>query len=336
MPGKKLATLAREAKRIYNVTHMADFDGMASAAMLVHYLGMPEKNIVFGGPGNPDMKACLKELLSLKIHGSLIVFTDLSINKELTLTLSNALDALARNSNKIVWIDHHPIDPYTLRKLKKKCEIFLCGPSKYCATEQVYNLIKPNPDRYGGTINEIAHFGDFNIYSKKYKSTLRNMAGAIAFINYGDNNEKLRIIVKLISRNRLDDKFITSNARNYKNDSIKNINELKRTSKPADINGYRVGIGYANRLQSSHACSVIQKLFGTDIEIFISVSTSSLHLRSRDGIDSSIIAKDFGGGGHKQASGALVTKGLLDDKQNLMRMIEKRARSVLPERNKLR
>lgn len=327
--------LAKDAREIYSITHRTDFDGMASAALLVRHLSMPLANARFAGPALADLKPPVDQLLSLRPKGCLIVFTDVSVNDPAVAYIVGALKALKRAGNRIAWLDHHPWSADAAKKIKRECNFIIYGEGDRCATELVALALRAR-DRYTASLTTLAHAGDFNLKPPKGQGrTMLRLSGAIAAANYiSKGNALLKRMVKDISEGDFRSPTIKRLAGLYVRESTKNASLLKRNCRAFDVNGYRVGIGYARWMQSTHACAVIQKRLGTDMEAFINLSHSYLNLRSREGIDCSAIAKRFGGGGHPKASGARLKVPLSTRKdiEACIGMVIRTAGAALPKR----
>lgn len=290
---------------------MTDFDGLSSAALLVKYLNVPLENVTFGGPSLQDIKGPMQGLLSRRIRNSLLIFTDLAVDHRAADCVKRSLSALKRRGNRIVWIDHHPIDASQARFLRKECALSVCGESRSCAAELVIRELDAD-DRYSRRIGRIAHLMDFNLeLSRHEQAWIRAIARAIAMVMLREGKEaKLRRIVRLVSKGELRSEYIRSLNSSYMRLSKSRVSNLRKNCRLYEVKGHPVGIGYGRSLQSTQACDVIRKKLNTDMEVYINTDHSFLNLRSRNGVDCSAVAKALGGGGHVQASGAHLKRQL--------------------------
>lgn len=83
------------------------------------------------------------------------------------------------------------------------------------------------------------------------------------------------------------------------------------------IDNNNVGLVFAERYRSQLGNKICEKFDDLDYAVIISIS-KSISFRGKDKLDLSVIAKDFGGGGHKNASGAPLPKDLLEKVSKLI------------------
>ncbi len=86
-----------------------------------------------------------------------------------------------------------------------------------------------------------------------------------------------------------------------------------------ELDGYKVGIVYAERYRSDLGHHLAQKYPELDFVMIINISTS-ISLRGENKVDLSLYSKKYDGGGHKNAAGCPLPKDLL---QNITKLIFK-------------
>lgn len=326
-----LREMAAEAKGVFCFTHAPDFDGISSAALVVRYLKAPTGNVFFGYPHLEGLKREMGKLLSARPSGSLVVFTDIAVNDAAVPYILESISGLKQLDNRVAWIDHHPWSEYAARELEGACDFLLWGEGDECAAEKVISALGLS-DGYAAKIGRLAHLGDFNLPGATDEPLL-GLAQAITYLKTrGDPYPGLRELVGLVSRDDLHGSFVRDSADSYVRDSAAELSRLKDDCSLHEVNGYRIGIGYARNLQSNQACDVIEGRLRTDLEIFINTNGYHLSMRSRKGVDCSLLASALGGGGHPQAAGA--TLQLKDDSEigeGIAAILEK-AKAALPGR----
>lgn len=87
----------------------------------------------------------------------------------------------------------------------------------------------------------------------------------------------------------------------------------------ANLNGYNVGVVYAERFRSDLGNYLALKYDELDFILIINVS-KSISYRSVDKVDLSVFSKEYGGGGHKNAAGSPLPENFL---KNITKLIYK-------------
>ncbi len=302
MSVRQLKLLSNGAKHIFCLTHAPDFDGISSAALLVRYLSAPESGIFFGYPQSKDLVAMLEKLAALKPSSSLVITTDLAVNDDAIPDVTRVLSALKRDGNRIAWIDHHPWSDQAVQQLRAVCDILKCGEGNKCAAELVIDALGVS-DEYAMMIGRLAHTADFALKGCT-DTPLLEISNAITYLKrQGEDMSGLRRMVKMVSEGDLDGEYIMGSALEYTRETELEVPKLQHDCAAYDVNGLRVGIGYAKGIKSDQACKLIQEQLNTEVEVFVDTNDYSVKLRSRAGIDCSPLARALGGGGHPQAAG---------------------------------
>lgn len=319
--------------KLYNITHIGDFDGIGSAAILAHYAGMPVEHVIFSSYSEEEIAHMKEGILRLNPSNSTIIFSDLSINDRSISAITDILTMLKKKGNRIAWFDHHSWSKKAINEVSKFCDFIICGENpEYCGAELVYKVMSKSGTS-AEKIAKTAHLTDFNLRTESNKNILDMLACTITFINYSDDNEEnLRKLVKIISNLDFENEFIKDKYSSYNTEAAKNIKLLKENMVASTTGKYKVGIGYGKHIHKNAACACIEDKLGTDIELFIDVDKGKMSIRSRNGIDCSILAKALEGGGHPQAAAAEIEdKSYLKSKDglnDLMKILINKAKEV--------
>ena len=319
----------KNADTLYSITHIADFDGIGSAAMLTHYSKISTERIMFGNYSGEELARLRAEVEKAAPENSLVIFSDLAMNDSKIDTVAELLKMLKSSGNQIVWIDHHPWSDAAIAAASEYCDFIIAGENKdFCATELVFkHLYEPLGEdlEYGKRISEIAHLGDFNLKSEKYDKLLHSLAGAIAYMNYSRDISSLREMVAIVATGNLENEFISRKYSYYLAELEKNMQSFRESMRLYYANDIKIGVAYGKRIQSTQACGIISETLNSDISVYIDAERGKLHFRSKPGIDCSKLAATLGGGGHPQASGAEIEGVVLDEteiKRAVDRLIE--------------
>ncbi len=315
--------LYKNAERAYCFVHEQDLDGIASAAMLVHFFNVPLCNIFFGRPGK-KMDDILKKIREIKPKGKIVIFADIATNPSVAGTLGRIVYGLKGSENYIAWIDHHPLGKES-RKIIGSCDFSIAKDFKdKCAADLIYGIGKNiRKDKGMEELDRLAHMSDFNLKDKKYDRIIAQIAGAIHYINGRKDKEKLlRKMVKLVGYNKYEDNFINKAYKNYAKLREAEIGKMLDRLQVHRINNTCIGIGYGKNISSGDACNLIHEKANCDISVFINTESNTLHFRGY-GTECLNIARQYGGNGHTYASGADFEKGSNNIKQIIKGLLSK-------------
>ena len=296
-------------RQIYNLSHQTDFDGIASAAIIMHYTGMPKNNLHFGIYTAESFGAVKDWSDRIMFRDSIFVITDMSVNDILVPDVERLLSSVKARNNMIFWIDHHPWGAEAIDKISKYADFLICGENNVCAAELAYSILSKRSES-ARAIAETAHKTDFNLRTEENKGLLDMLSCAITYMCYTNDIESLKEMVRDVSNLKLDSSLIKEKYGLYNADVEKNLSVLYGNMKKFVAGKHTIGISYSKNLQSTQGCMALKEKLDTEINIMINTDTKKINLRSADGVDCSFIAKAFGGGGHPQASGAEVPAGI--------------------------
>ncbi len=287
-------------------THRRDLDGLGSAAMLVHYLKLPISNVFFSDHENAEMERALATIKEAGIWNGVAIFVDLPINPSMDDIVGSIIGFLRETGNLVVWLDHHRLADSS-EGVVRGCDFTICGEGDECGTELVYDNLVRREDGYGKELARIAHISDFYVLGTGYSGVVTNIGGAITYANYTPYNDgELRNIVVDMANGDYSSRSIMRGSENYDREAKENIKIFRDTVTVHEVGKLRIGIGSGFHIDATDACrGVIIKEFGCDIGVMINTKEGKVNFRSNsDRVDTSLLARSLGGGGHPQASGA--------------------------------
>ncbi|MCL4379080.1 MAG: DHHA1 domain-containing protein [Candidatus Marsarchaeota archaeon] len=295
---------------LYNITHAADLDGMASAAFLARCHGMPTSNIIFINYGAQDVGRATEKLSGIRGGGNVLVITDFSMTRENSSMIDRALARFRRRGNSIIWLDHHPWPDSMIRKASKYCDLMVVGENTYfCGAELVYHLLCDR-DRYGDELARITHLSDFWLKSKSRKDNEAVNAAALGIKqirSYADWEERLRGYVHELSQH-IDSRIILDAYEEYMRMTRPAMESMLKECGIIKSKRVKIGVGFGTMLSAQEACMAIIERLKCDISIYISAESMHGSIRSRRnkgtwGIDILKLAESLNGGGHPLAAG---------------------------------
>ncbi|MFI5412739.1 MAG: DHH family phosphoesterase [Candidatus Micrarchaeales archaeon] len=319
--------------KLYNVTHSSDLDGMASAALLVHYYDMPLDHVRFINYGGKIFDDCTDFIASIKGTGNLLVVSDFGMVDNIIGKMEKALISFKKKGNKIIWLDHHLWSKSAIERLGKVCDFMIVGENKdYCGTELVYRFLC-DKDKFGDRLAKITHLADFALESesKEENHLIDKIAYGIKYLRSDDiANRDLLDFVSCLAKGDIDCEIINNAYNKYMKESRPYLEKLLKSAKIIEVNGVKIAVGFGTHVSHQEACMTMLKTLKTDISIHIGAEKGNSSIRSiRDpkswGVDSVGIANAFLGGGHPLASGFSLEKSGYDltDKTSQKEIIEK-------------
>ncbi len=296
---------------VYNLTHIADLDGMASAALVVHYLGVPVENVIFIDHGGRAFQSAMESVSAIEGRGNLLIISDFSMTKENSKAMDSVLSGFQKRGNMIIWIDHHPWESNLVNKASRYCDLMIVGENPYfCGTELVYRLLCKK-DRFGDELARVTHLSDFWIRSRSKKDN--DLVGKVAYgmrelRSRADGDRMLHRFVSEIAKGNLDCEIIRDAYKKYLKTTRPLLRKMLDSSTIIQVKKIRIGVGFGRLLSSQEACMAIIEKKRCNIGVYISEESLHGSIRSvRDpqnwGIDISKLAKSANGGGHPLAAG---------------------------------
>lgn len=289
------------------ITH-SDLDGIGCEILFRYVEGMFDDNIDVVIAEYNDVNEVVENALNGLENGKYteLFITDLSINNELAKRIRD-------NNMNVKLLDHHPSAEF-LNKYKFANVIIESGRGKECGT----SLLASYYYQYLQHVNiEIVKFIELvrqydtwewkdkynNIDAKKLNDLLY-ILGREKFVNL--------ILQKLLNNESLFDET-TNLILELKQNEINNyINTKEKDLIIKEVLGYKVGIIMCD-MYSSELGNVLSEKH-PELDFIAIIKQNSVELRCiKDNINLTEIAKHFGGGGHKKASGFPLSNVKLDN-----------------------
>ena len=191
--------------------------------------------------------------------------------------------------------------------MKPIAEMLIYGEDKdRCASELIYDKFCTG-DEICKKLSSLAHLTDFNLRpeDKNLDEDLVRISQCIAFLDRDDphSNGLRHAMVECVATGLIKGGIIDQIYAEYKKSEGENLKMLKDTATSIDIGRYKIGIAFADNLQSNMACARIKEITRANIQIFVTTKDWSAHVRSDNGINSSLLSFELGGNGHEMASG---------------------------------
>lgn len=331
------------------ILHHNDRDGFMSAAVISSYLetgrvfmhSQPDSNIVtktvnYEQPLKDVLEECLSELKKVDNESdfSRIYLVDYSISNE-----RNANDMIYMNEHyELIWIDHHKSSiEYSKKnpKLETIKGMRLIGISGAglcwlyyadCSDDITETILE-----YEGTLNEMprsiaidiltkTNVPKFVLYTHRYD--IFDLDDSVLKFNYGYNTLNVQSMKKDIEQNSpgyMIYEYINKGAiiKSYIDDQNKKlVKEFGTEIEYHDGNTVYKGLAMNNIVFTS-------LVYGETIKEYDFVLTYAKKktcwrcsvYTAKDGVDVSVIAKKFNGGGHEQAAGFYLDKPIWEYKE---------------------
>lgn len=307
----------------YAISHMADFDGLASAALLARAFGIRKDNIFFSGYAGSEFEIAKQMLLAKNPRNSRIIIADIGVDESHAHKVASFYKVLKKRGNTIIWIDHHKCSERSLKAVRPYIDFALFGENKYyCAAEIIYRLFLRS-DKTAKKIAGIAHKTDFNL--GKDKDIANRLSYAITRINYEKNYmEILRDLAIMVSKGKIENSIVDKFYKKYLKEEKEGLLLLRKSMRINEKYGF--AIGFSRRLDNNVACNTLRKWSGKGLVVYINREKDKVSIRSTNG-EAEKIARLLGGGGHENAAGADV-KWIGKEEEKAYEKIEKIIRKV--------
>lgn len=296
------------------ISHIADLDGITSAALIMQRYGIKKENVMFADY-SVNRLLWIEKQIKKKIQKNTTLFiTDIGTNASTIGIFSRIITFVKQSGGKVFWFDHHTWSNDSVEKLASKCDIAVVGENKlFCAAEITAAELELN-DAFTKKLIRIVHMSDFNIkpkdkYSEEIIKSYVLSTTYYSSLNLAAYEKKTRSIAEQISNGVLIPKFIIADSRKFEKINSNRLKTLKKNIIADQI----IALGFSKYVSTNDACACILDSAGVDIGVYLNTETSKCHLRSKIN-DCSLLAQTFGGGGHPHASGFEVNKDLYNVK----------------------
>ncbi len=316
------------------ITHIADIDGIGSAAMVKMKFGMPSRNAFFAAHSATEMVEVEKGMKKLYSKGILLFITDLALRKETAPFFERIIRNVQKGGGAVVVLDHHAWDDEMVERIAKRCDFAAFGENrKMCAAELTRSFIGLK-GKFVDDFMDLVHHADFYVLLKdaKRQRIVDGWKLGIDYFNmsesYGARARNLRHIVDVISSGRLTDRSINDAASKFERI---NSERIEKAMRDLYVISGKIAIGFSRHVNSTDACMSAIRKAHADIGIMVNLDHGKGGIRS---VKSDIVglAGRLGGGGHPHASGFSVNIKKYNsfktrkDRQAFADMVEKAAR----------
>lgn len=294
------------------ISHVADPDGITP--VILAKFTFKEFDSLLLNPKEVDEK--LKENIDRyeEIH-----IVDLPVSEE----MAKEIEEKEEWKNKIKLFDHHHGNLY-LNNYSFARVIDEENGRKESGTSVYYNYLTTISDNEflcknstKGLVNQVRIIDTYDFKTEEDQKAhnidaLFSILGRQNYIDYYYNYIKEEDEFKY----RKQDLFLIKLEQDKMNNYIeKREEEMLKT----ELDGYKVGIVYAERYRSDLGHHLAQKYPDLDFVMIINISTS-ISFRGENKVDLSVYTKKYNGGGHKNAAGCPLPPNLL---QNITKLIFK-------------
>lgn len=296
----------------------ADADGVISTSLIVKYLCKDSTPyIYFSSPSRVRDTICYSVMNKKEL--SMVYVLDIAASRQ----------SIAASSiyEKALWIDHHIWDEELLKNLPENVEVFVDENSNSCATAVLKYLNISDP------LGEIADEIDRNNVKSDDADFLRNLIGGIKLFYESNKALKLRKLALELAKEGIEsikenavNKALAEKHRDFIKDFEENINSNLSVF---EIKGNKIAIYEAeDNLPVYQLHDVLKKNEKAPFDYIIALirkkEETKLEFRTHNNKDVLYLAKLFGGGGHRNASGASINKLLT--KEEVIEVISKAIR----------
>ncbi|MFO8019824.1 MAG: DHHA1 domain-containing protein [Promethearchaeia archaeon] len=286
---------------ITTITHGIDLDGLGSQAIIKRYLilkkNIKSKEITLKYAHYPTFLGKMKKILDSDPLPKRIYITDIGFNDDFE-KLFPDLKELEEKGCKIFWFDHHIIEPKVESKLKKIITEYT-NNSGQCTAEIVKRYFLPH-DSVSHQIAEYA--SDIDFRTDKYH--IAEKLQSIISYNRGKKNyeNRWKIVNYLVNGNFENQWF---------EEQYEDLRERKeKTMKKTLQNVEFFTLRHFGEFVISHAkeeggivCNYLKEKY-PEIKTYIGIDEryNEVIIYSSE-VDCREIAREFGGGGHKNRAG---------------------------------
>lgn len=292
--------------KVLLISHIADPDGITPVILAKTVF----KNLEVSLIEIRDIDTTLKDAITKIDNYDEIHIVDLNMSYEMALEI----DKDDNLKNKIKVFDHH-ISGIALNEFSFITVIDERNGRKESGTSiylEYLQSISDNPVLFKESTKGLANYVrtmdtyDFNEIEKEEAQKIDYLFGIFGREDY------INHFLEFINKN---DTFKFTEIENLlidlENKKVKRYLESKeKEMMQVKINGYLIGLVYAERHRSELGNYLVNKYPTLDFAILINISRS-ISYRGKDKVDLNEFAKIYGGGGHKNASGSSLPDNFL-------------------------
>jgi len=278
---------------VWVITHTADLDGMAAAAIAVEGEG-EDVHVFLADYGEEYVNAVERDVEPGV--GDIVIVADIGCDKKNISKWASIVSGWKSKGARVLWLDHHAWDDDCVRAVGDAVDLLTHDTEGRCAAEVVLEHLGRAGDPVASRLAELAHDSDFNLRKEPLADMLSRL---IAYYNYlGGRGDDLKLrLINSLSLGILWSVEMDIQAMEYGKILRQDYDRLLR-SRVREVNGYRVVVGLRGAYGGTEASNILYQNFHYDIAMIIS-NEGWLSVRSeRNDLNTKVIGEAFGGGGH--------------------------------------
>lgn len=319
------------------VSHGEDIDGIGSASLLKMRYRIDSRDLFFVNHSLEDFENAIRRIMPRMGAGSVVFFTDLSLNRNLVGPASRFVRSVRSRGGSVVWLDHHYWSDEALERVARRCETAIVGENSLaCATDITKRYTRLTGDfveRFVGLVHCIDLYLGFDSQPNPAwsRSTARTYSMSINYLGGGPfdaKQKRLRRIADVICSGKFLDGRMRDAARSY---GRVNKERIKALLQGMDVVAGRMAVGFSREVDSSEACRAMTDRSGADIGVLVKTDSRTASMRSVKS-DIAPLATSMGGGGHPHAAGFEVPRaydiGKASGRKRLLDDIVRRSRKL--------
>lgn len=285
------------ATKVLQITHGHCLDGSGAVVMTKRKFGSDVVGVASVQPS--DMKRVLEFYADVPAHGRQMQITDLSLNPDQLPAIISACRRLRDGGWRIEWRDHHhkQWEGIDLKPLQKAVHVLEVSPNTESGASLQQKALLPK-DAFAKRLAKVHRDRDLWLNVTPEGETLE-----FAITRMGDD----AFIDHMVAKGKDDpvvDSVIQAAADAERAHVEKAADKLLRSTRHyVASTGEKVGVVYGWLPKNVGLHEVLED---DDVQVAINVRPNGhMSLRSRNGADvCQLVAKQFDGGGHVNASGA--------------------------------
>ena len=287
------------------ISHIADIDGVGSAALLKMKFKIPSRNLFFISHDPEDLELVERMLVPLFKKKTSLFITDMNPGPKTAKIFKRIITRAKRSGGRVIWLDHHFWSDKMLKEIASECDVAVVGENKeMCATQLVQRLASLNTPFAKDFAKMLYHIDLFiPTTNKRYNRVSEQYKLGIDYFNMGESfgakQNNLRHIASIIASGKLLDDKINAAAAKFKELNEKRIQLML---KELYLISYKIAIGFTTHVDSTDGCTAIKQKTGFDIAILVKSEHGHSSIRSTVN-DVVPLANALGGGGHPHAAG---------------------------------
>ena len=275
--------------KVVSISHSIDPDGIGSQAIIFRYFR--ELNIEPVGflADYYNFVEVFEKATAEK--PDVFIVSDIGVNGTF---LYEIIEPLKNLKARKIWIDHHKISDEHRELLLEAIDEFV-HDTKVCAAELVQQRFMPE-DEISKQIAKIGHNGDFDIDDR-----LANIFYTLIDYHRYSMDDLLEVREMFAKGDFEDEKLTNAYLEAYKVFEAER-DRIKVKRKILTLGDKTVAVAESALLPRGKVTKFLSEIGAQDIYLAIDTTNFRIGLRS-DNIDVAIVARKFGGGGHKHRSG---------------------------------